>query len=126
MSLIIFYDGSCPICVKEMHQLKRFDINGQLFTVNALNEQLMASYPHIDPVEAMRILHAETSDGTLLLGLDANVAAWKLVNRKRWLAILRWPLIRPLADLGYLFFARYRYSISRVFTDESCDQCRIK
>ena len=86
----------------------------------------MEKYTHINSVEAMRILHAETGDGKLLLGLDANVAAWRQVNGKPWLAILRWPLIRPLADLAYLFFARNRYAISGIFTGTSCNQCRIK
>ncbi|MEQ9568422.1 MAG: thiol-disulfide oxidoreductase DCC family protein [Porticoccaceae bacterium] len=126
MSLTVFYDGSCPICVKEMNQLKHWDVNSQLHLVDVLNEQIKEKYPHIDPVEAMRILHAETDDGKLLLGLDANVAAWQQVNRKSWLAILRWPLIKPLADMAYLFFARNRYTISRIFTGESCNKCRIK
>lgn len=126
MNLTVFYDGSCPICVQEMNQLKQRDANNSLHLVDVLNEQIMEKYPHINSEKAMRILHAETGDGKLLLGLDANVAAWRQVNGKPWLTILRWPLIRPLADMAYLFFARKRYAISRIFTGASCNQCRIK
>lgn len=126
MSLTVFYDGSCPVCVQEMNQLKQRDASNRLHLVDVLNEQIMEKYPQIDSVEAMRILHVETGDGKLLLGLDANVAAWQQVNGKTWLAILRWPLIKPLSDLAYLFFARNRYKISRILTGRSCSQCKDK
>ena len=126
MSLTLFFDGSCPVCVREMNQLKNWDTNNELRLIDATNHQAMEAFPHIDPDRSMRILHAETFNGDLLLGLDANIAAWKTIGRKPWLSILRWPLIRPIADRAYLFFARHRYRISKILTGKSrCDQCRI-
>ena len=126
MSLTLFFDGSCPVCVREMNQLKNWNTNKELHLVDATNHQAMEAFPHIDSANAMRILHAETAEGELLLGLDANIAAWNAVKRKPLLGILRWPIIRPIADQGYLFFARHRYRISKILTGKSkCDQCRV-
>jgi predicted DCC family thiol-disulfide oxidoreductase YuxK len=65
--------------------------------------------------EAMRILHGQFDDGRIIKGLDVTYHAWSLVGKRRWVAVLRWPLIRHLFDLGYRFFARYRQPISRLF-----------
>ena len=126
MGLTLFFDGSCPICVHEMNQLKRWDFDGKLRLIVATDQQAMEAFPHIDATSSMRLLHAETAEGELLLGLDANIAAWKSVRRKFWLGILRWPIIRTIADQAYLLFARNRYLISKILTGKSrCGQCRI-
>jgi predicted DCC family thiol-disulfide oxidoreductase YuxK len=121
MQLTLFYDGSCPLCVAEMQALAAFDDKKRLKLVDLGRPEVAECYPGIDRVAAMQILHAELDrgDGTsteMLLGLDATRWAWKLVNRKPWIAMLRWPLIRPVADLCYLFFARHRYRISYLLT----------
>jgi predicted DCC family thiol-disulfide oxidoreductase YuxK len=54
-------------------------------------------------------LHLETADGEWLTGVDATVRAW---SHTRWgplFRALRWPLIGPLADLVYRYWARKRY-----------------
>lgn len=121
MQLTLFYDGSCPLCVAEMRALSAFDSKGCLNLVDLGEADVEQRYPEIDRVAAMRILHAELDrgDGNLperLMGLDATRWAWKLVNRKPWIAVLRWPLIRPIADQFYLLFARHRYRISFLLT----------
>jgi predicted DCC family thiol-disulfide oxidoreductase YuxK len=109
-----------------MRQLKRCDTKFQLNLVNVQAEEFAEKYPHIDPAKAMQILHAETECGAILVGVEANVTAWRLVDRKPWLEILRWPLIRPIADACYLFFARHRYQISRIFLGQSrCESCHL-
>ncbi|MGB2287813.1 MAG: DCC1-like thiol-disulfide oxidoreductase family protein, partial [Porticoccaceae bacterium] len=57
---------------------------------------------------------------------DVTYRAWVLVGKRKWVAVLRWPLIKGFADIGYLFFARNRYTISRLLTGQSrCDSCNI-
>ena len=82
--------------------------------------------PHIDPHAADRILHGELTDGSMIYGLDVTRTAWQLVGKGHWFAFLRWPLIRPIADLAYHFFARHRHHISGWFgRTELCDErCR--
>ena len=65
-------------------------------------------------------------DGTMLYGLDANCKAWELVGKKRWLRVLRWPVIRMFADLGYMFFAKNRSTISYLVTGKRrCASCGL-
>lgn len=114
-----------------MQQLQRFDHQDRLAFVALNEEKEMQAYPMICPDKANRILHAQSDTGQLFLGLDATYAAWRMVNKHRWLAILRWPVIRFFADIGYRFFAKHRYRISYLLTGDfltrkkPCATCSI-
>jgi len=124
MLLTIFYDGRCPVCVNEMKELAGLDKEGHLNLENIYAEDFSERYSHINIHKADAIIHGQTHKGDILYGLDVLCLAWQLVNRKPWLQILRWPIIRWLADRGYLLFARHRYKISYWITGkERCDRC---
>jgi predicted DCC family thiol-disulfide oxidoreductase YuxK len=114
--LTIFYDGGCPLCAAEMRHLNSLDGAGKIAFEDIYAADFGARFPHIDQREADRILHGQLADGALIFGLDVTYQAWALVGKRRWVAILRWPIIKQIADFGYLFFARHRYRISRLLT----------
>lgn len=116
--LTIFYDGFCPLCVKEMEKLKQFDKNEAIQLID-IHTSAFEPYTSIDPEQASTILHAIDEQHELLLGLDAVHQAWALVG-KGWLyAPLRWPVIKPIADRAYLHFAKNRYHWSKILTGKS-------
>lgn len=117
-TLTLFYDSYCPLCANEMAQLRRLDTHQRLRFEDIHADDFSQRYPDIDPQAADRILHARYDDGRMIYGLDVTHQAWALVGKQRWLAVLRWPVIRCFADLGYRFFARYRYGISLVLTGQ--------
>ncbi len=116
--LTIFYDGTCPLCAKEMKALVNRDTHQLIRTVDIHSDEF-SSYPQIDADKANNILHALDSNGQLYLGLDATYQAWRLVGRGWLYAPLRWPLIKPVADRLYLKFANNRYRISYWLTGKS-------
>lgn len=120
--LTIFYDGACPLCVKEMDALRGEDRAGSLVFVDLHSDHLQKNHPQVDFNAAMRILHAE-QDGKMLKGLDATAAAWRTVGKKPWVQCIRWPVVRWFFDLAYLMFARNRYRLSWLFTGQS--QCQV-
>lgn len=125
MKMTLFYDGTCPLCVAEMDQLRHFNTQGSLHFEDITQSDFAHRYPDIDPAAASAILHGKLEDGTLLLGLDVTHKAWSMVGKKRWIGILRWPLIRFAADRAYLFFARNRYRISYLLTGKMrCEPCQ--
>ena len=105
--MIIFYDANCPLCNAEMQQLKKADFE-QKITLEDLNAtDFNVRFPSINKTRAMEILHARTEAGDMIYGLDVTYTAWKTVGKHRWLKILRLPVIRIFADLGYNIFAKY-------------------
>ena len=127
MILKIYYDNHCPLCLFEMQQLKSHDHNENISLIKIHDANFSTQHPHINPLEAIRILHGQLNTGELLLGLDVTCKAWDLVGKHKWLKLLRWPVIRVLADTTYLFFARYRSTISFLLTGKkSCRSCQLK
>lgn len=116
MQLTLFYDATCPLCVAEMDLLRRYDKQDALCLQDIHAPDFNAKYPQVDVAAANQILHGLTNDGKMLYGLDVTVSAWRLVGKKKWLGVLRWPVIRWFADKAYLYFARNRYRISGLLT----------
>ena len=96
--LKIFYDGGCPLCLSEMKHLMKLDQQQKIDLVDINQESFQAKYPNINREKADRILHGQLANGKILLGLDVTHKAWNLVGKGKWIAIIRWPIIRIFAD----------------------------
>ena len=127
MKLTVFYDGFCPLCSAEINQLRTYDHDGKIAFEDIHAPDFVKRYPYIDQVEANRILHGQLGNGDMIYGLDVTYQAWKAVGKHRWLAILRWPGIKLLADISYRFFARHRNMISSLLMGKTrsldCQSC---
>jgi predicted DCC family thiol-disulfide oxidoreductase YuxK len=107
-----------------MTELQKLDTAGKLLFEDIHVDDFATRFPHIDPVAANKIMHGLYADGTLIYGLDVAHQSWRAVGQKRWLGFLRLPVMRWFSDLGYLFFARYRYGISYILTGQRrCEPC---
>ena len=127
VELTIFYDGGCPLCLAEMKHLMKLDRNNKLELVDINQENFQAIYPDINREQADRILHGQLATGKILLGLDVTHKAWSLVGKGNWTAIIRWPVVRYMADFVYLQFAQHRHFLSRIITGkERCESCSIE
>ena len=125
--LKIFYDGGCPLCLSEMKHLMKLDQQQKIDLVDINQESFQAKYPDINREKADRILHGQLANGKILLGLDVTYKAWNLVEKGKWIAIIRWPIIRIFADFAYLQFARHRHFLSRLLTGkERCESCSLE
>ncbi|MYM63639.1 thiol-disulfide oxidoreductase DCC family protein [Pseudomaricurvus sp. HS19] len=125
MALTLFYDGRCPLCVAEMESLRRHDHHQRLQLEDIFQPGLQQRYPQLDLWRALQVLHAVDEKGRWWFGLDVTARAWSLVGVKRY-NWLRWPFIRPLADICYRAFARHRYTLSLWLTGRAriCDSNR--
>lgn len=92
----LFYDGQCPICNAEVARLEAH-VDDNLVCVDIHSE---ANVP-IDRQALFSQLHLLKADGELLVGLEANVAAWQHTKWRVLASILLWPVIRWFAELAY-------------------------
>ncbi|QBF83750.1 DUF393 domain-containing protein [Shewanella maritima] len=132
MQLTIFYDSACPLCSKEMAQLKSYDRFNSIVLQDLNAEDINERFPTLDTDYANTILHGwlhsgRSSDimedsGEMLLGLDVTAKAWQMVGKHPWIQLLRLPGIKCVADKAYLKFASNRYRISYLLTGQKrCD-----
>ncbi|MFN7898777.1 MAG: thiol-disulfide oxidoreductase DCC family protein [Synechococcaceae cyanobacterium] len=108
--LTLLYDGGCPLCLREVSLLRRRDgRQGRLAFVDIDAPDYDASrHAGITYRQAMGRIHAIAADGTVLCDLDVFRRAYQLVDLGWLYAPTQWPLLRPLADAAYGFWARRR------------------
>ena len=111
----LIYDGQCRLCVTAKGGLERLGTGLQHSDIRFVPYQseeaacrLGAEYKPGRPDVAFLV----EPDGTISRGLDAFLPLVPGLPGGRVLhAILRVPLIRPLAYLAYRLVARYRYKL---------------
>lgn len=79
-SLIVWYDGACPLCTREIALMRRLDRRGRIAFVDAAGD---GSCP-LDRATLLARFHAR-EDGVMLSGAAAFAAMWRAI-----------PLLRPL------------------------------
>lgn len=105
--LTLYFDGSCPLCMREMIFLRARDKRWRLRLVDV-------SAPDFDndtgvPVATlMGRMHARCADGTLVDGVAVFRLAYEAVGLGWIVGPLRWPVLVPVLDRLYMLVARNR------------------
>lgn len=104
----ILYDAGCPICEAEISWLKGKDKNNYLITEDINEPSFDASRYGKSHEELMRSIHGVFPDGRIVTGIDAVIGLYGAVGFG-WLWMpAKLPFVRPMYDLAYRLFARYR------------------
>lgn len=98
----LFYDGQCPICSAEIHRLQS-QLDSEL---NCIDIHQVQDTP-VDRERLFSELHLRRADGSWLVGLEANVAAWQHTRWRGLAKVLLWPGVRWFAELGYRLWLRW-------------------
>jgi len=116
----LYYDGKCPLCLREIRSLQKWrDDRLRLLDVHSCEPA--PGEPTRDAM--LQRLHLRAADGSWLRGVDATVQAW---SHTRWGFLfrpLRWPLLAPLADRAYDYWARRRFD--GLYCDDGCARPEI-
>ncbi len=103
----LFYDGSCPLCAKEVRTLRKLQ-RGNLILADI--HQQTPDHDHLPSQEALlRRLHLMTWTGDWVIGLHANVRAWSHTPLGFLFKPLLWPVIFPIANKVYETWADRRF-----------------
>jgi predicted DCC family thiol-disulfide oxidoreductase YuxK len=107
---IMFYDGGCPLCSREVNHYRRLDRSHRVQWVDMTQNPTLPQAFGISYQTAMERLHVLHRDGRMLSGAYAFAAIWSELPYYRVLAkIVRFPGILAALDGAYRLFARWRY-----------------
>jgi predicted DCC family thiol-disulfide oxidoreductase YuxK len=117
----VFYDGDCPLCMREIRMLTRKDRAERIQftdiaapTFNA--EKLGTTYAAL-----MARIQGRLADGTWIDGVEVFRQLYSAIGWTRLVAVTRWPLIRHVLSLGYRLFAANRMRLTgRCAPDGAC------
>lgn len=107
---ILFYDGQCPLCRKEIAHYQRLDRRQRVDWQDLFIPESSPERYGLDRIQAMRVIHAVDRQGQLQTGVHAFMVIWRELPYYRHLAsvIDRLRLTRPL-DWAYHRFAVWRF-----------------
>ncbi|MDT8405884.1 MAG: DUF393 domain-containing protein [Methylococcales bacterium] len=124
---ILFYDGHCPICQKEVAWLRWKNRKGRLAFQDIQDKRFDPEIYSKTFDEFMAEIHGLYPDGRLVKGVEVFCAAYSAVGLGWLTAPIRWRLLRPLFDCLYTWFARHRLRLGAWFGKKTCseDSCRL-
>jgi predicted DCC family thiol-disulfide oxidoreductase YuxK len=103
--VLVWYDGACPLCRREIALMRRLDAAHAITFVNVASED--ASCPQ-DRGELLSRFHA-SEDGQILSGAAAFAAMWRAIPRLRPIGLAaRNPLVLVVLERLYRLFLRIR------------------
>jgi predicted DCC family thiol-disulfide oxidoreductase YuxK len=113
--LIVWHDGGCPLCRREIALMQRLDRRGKINFVDVT--QLPAASCPTDRAKMLARFHA-SEDGQLLTGAAAFAAMWRAIPLLRPLGLAaRSPWLLAKLERLYLLFLRLRPRFRRFFAE---------
>jgi len=120
-SVEVFYDGECPLCMREIRMLMRKDRHSRIQFTNLAAPGFDAA-AHGTTYEAlMQRIRGRLPDGTWIEGVEVFRRLYAAIGFRRLVAISRFPGLSHLLGLGYRVFAKNRLRwTGRCLPDGAC------
>ncbi len=118
----VFFDGDCPLCLREIELLRKLDARAQRIRFTDIQaadfspESVGLTFP-----ELMRRIHGRLPTGELIEGTEVFRRLYAAVGFRRTVAFSRWPGVSHLLDAGYSLFAKNRLRFTGRCTEEICN-----
>ena len=114
----MFFDGDCPLCMRETRLLERLDRKKRIRFTNIVAADFVAADHGKSHAELMAEMHGRLPDGTWVTGVEVFRRLYSAVGFRAIVWLTRMPIISQLLDFGYTVFARYRLRLTGRCTDE--------
>lgn len=111
--MIVFFDGDCPICSKEVCYLKTKEKSKLVEFKDIAALDFDPGLFGKNKKELLSQIHAMMPDGSFIKGADVFRKLYFILGYKIFSRIISLPFIRQIIDFLYLVFAKYRLEIGR-------------
>ena len=113
-TLTVWFDGGCPLCLREIALMRRLDRRGRIDFVDVATGE---SACPIDRAALLARFHAREGE-VLLSGAAAFAAMWRAIPVLRPFGLVaRLPVVEWLLERAYRRFMRSRPALQRWFRD---------
>ncbi|MEM7542219.1 MAG: DUF393 domain-containing protein [Pseudomonadota bacterium] len=109
-SLVVFYDGACPLCSREIDFYRRERGAETIQWVDVNSSDFQAQRPaFLTRDAALARFHVEDANGQVVSGIAAFRLVWARLAHWRWLAWLTTPrTIQVVLERLYSSFLKWR------------------
>ena len=120
MQIEMFYDGDCPLCVRETRLLQKMDRHGRIQFTNIADSEFNAAAYDRTFDQLMAEMHGRLPNGDWVTGVEVFRRLYSAVGLGFLVWFTRVPGISHLLDWFYAVFARNRMKLTGRCTDQ-CD-----
>jgi predicted DCC family thiol-disulfide oxidoreductase YuxK len=117
----LLYDGLCPVCSREVRFMRKRDRKSRLAFEDIADPSFDPALYGLTTEQVIGAMHGVLPDGSIVRGMAAFRIAYRAIGLGWLAAPTGWPILRPIFDLLYRIFARYRPRLSSL----SQIQCEI-
>lgn len=104
----VFYDGDCPLCLREIEMLRRRDKTQRVRFTNIADPEFDPAPLGVSWEALMKRIHGRLPNGALVEGVEVFRHLYAAVGFERLVRASRLPGVTQLLDAGYAVFARNR------------------
>ena len=117
----VFYDGDCPLCMREIRMLMRKDRASRIQFTDIAAASFDAEAVGTTYAALMARIQGRLPNGTWIEGVEVFRQLYSAIGWTKLVAISRLPVIRWVLALGYRAFAANRLRFTgRCLPDGSC------
>lgn len=116
----VYYDGECPLCMREIAMLQRKDRHGHIDFQDIASPYFDADAAGKTFDELMERIHGQLPDGTWIEGVEVFRQLYAAIGLGAVVAATKIPGIRQTLDWGYRRFAQNRLRLTGRCADGSC------
>ena len=117
----VFYDGDCPLCMREIRMLMRKDRASRIQFTDIAAPSFDATSTGTTYAALMSRIQGRLPDGSWIEGVEVFRQLYAAIGWTRLVAISRLPVIRSVLAVGYRWFAANRLRLTgRCAPDGTC------
>ncbi|MCA8920172.1 MAG: DUF393 domain-containing protein [Planctomycetes bacterium] len=116
----VFFDGDCPLCMKEIRFLRRRDRKGKIRFTDIAAPGFDASSFGKTHEDFMARIQGRLADGTWIEGVEVFRQLYSAIGLGPVVALTRLPGVAHSLDLGYRWFAKNRLRLTGRCEADAC------
>lgn len=116
----VFFDGGCPLCVREINMLRRWDRQQRIRFTDIDAAEFSAEALGKTYEDLMARIQGRLPDGTWIEGVEVFRRLYSAVGFGPVVWVTRLPLISQLMDFGYRIFAKNRLRLTGRCQGKTC------
>jgi predicted DCC family thiol-disulfide oxidoreductase YuxK len=117
----VFYDGACPLCMREIRLLQRKDRRRRIRFVDIARDGFDPASVGLSWEAMMARLHGRLPDGSLIDGVEVFRRLYAAVGFGPLVLVTRAPGVSQLLDIAYSSFAKNRLRLTGRCADSVCE-----
>lgn len=117
----VFYDGECPLCMREIRMLMRRDEAGLIRFTDIAAKDFDPAAIGLDRSTLMRKIHGRLPTGQLIEGVEVFRQLYESVGFGALVGVSRAPGISQLLDVAYSLFAKNRLRLTGRCESGACE-----